>query len=92
MNHFGTIGELRDMESRETSGTNGLFDEDLSRTLPQMQPLSHGPPNASHFSGTSVNPHSMRNMSAPQGGSGMDERLNDSERLVQKRDKDAIYA
>ena len=92
MGHFGAMSDLRDL-SGGTSGAAGIYAEDLNRSIPPLPHLSHGPSPTSHFSSAPTStPNIHPSISTSQTPTGMDERLNESEKIAQKRDKDAIYS
>ena len=94
MGHFGGMGDLRDMSGREASGSTGIFDEDLTRSVPPISNMALGS-QSSHFSGANAaNTHGIHGMasSTSQGSAGLDDGLTEAERITLKRDKDAIYA
>ena len=92
MGHFGAMSDLRDIGST-TSASSGLYAEDLNRSIPQINHLSHGPAQAPHFSSAPpTTTPSMHPLPSNQGSSDVSERMNDSEKHVLKRDKDAIYS
>ena len=93
MGHFGTMADIRDIGGRETSGSNGIYDEELTRPIPPMSNLTLGPSTAGHFSGAAASTaHSMHGITNNQGTSSVEESLNEPERLTLKTDKDAIYS
>nr|CAB3263752.1 meis homeobox protein [Phallusia mammillata] len=91
MAHFGGMPEIRDITA-STSGSAGLYGGDLSRSMP---PISHLPHGSSNYSASGpVTPHAMQPMHTSQGpgnSTAIEERLNDSDRMAIKGDKDAIY-
>lgn len=91
MGHFGAMNDLRDIGG-STSGTSGIYAEDLNRSIPQIAHLSHGSSQAPHFGSAppSTTP-SMLSMPSSQGPSDISDRINDSEKHTIDRDKDSIY-
>ena len=90
MGHFGAMSDLREI-SGGTSGATGIYADDLNRSIPPLPQLSHGPSPNAHFSSSSSTAP-MHAVTSSQGSSGIEERLSETEKMVQKRDKDAIYS
>ena len=94
MGHFGGMGDMRDMGGRETSTSSGIFDEDLTRTVPPMTDISVGPQQSRFGGGNLANPHGVHGVttSSRQGIPATIENGPAEREKITQRDKDAIYS
>jgi len=95
MAHFGGMNNMREIGA-STSGSDVLFGGELNRSIPPLMHMADGTASSSHYSTNAlVTPHQIQAMHSSQGSgssAALEERLNDSERLTLKGDKEAIYS
>ncbi|XP_077967735.1 homeobox protein Meis1-like isoform X2 [Styela clava] len=91
MGHYNGMAAT-DM-STNNSVSGGLYNGEINRSMPHIPHINHGGSMSHYPASAPITPqsNSMHNTQAP-GSSGIDDRLNDTERLNMKRDKDTIYS